>query len=232
MVPEFDPALRLAPHLLRDFWFLSHVGPDAVHELIQQYGPTSAYDRDKLYKGYRRIVEIFEDKFRNTGGPVYEHPVGVMLILMIALGVRNVDMLLAALFHDVLEDHRRSKNRWDRAWLEGETNKRVTSIVFTLTKRVESATLSAEQIEVLYRSTLMKAGPSEVLVKLADWFYNLATPWKFDTMYLTEKVFQTMHFYVPLAKAHGTPAHRLMAKYLSDQASFLNQKFDLKIPMS
>jgi (p)ppGpp synthase/HD superfamily hydrolase len=231
MGPEFDPALQLAPQIKNLFWFLrtGHFEPEQVKEWIEAYGPRSREHKDRLFKAYETIVIIFAGATRKSGGPASDHPVAVMLILMIALGVKDVDILCAALFHDVIEDYRRGKNGWSRMRVEQTFNAVVARYVWGLSKKEISPLHSKFQVEQLYREFMMKAEAAIVLIKLADWLHNLVTPWKTDQRHLTFKVLETIYFYLVLARRHSSPLHRLLFRWLSHQANFLNEKYDLGI---
>lgn len=227
---EADPALQLAPDLMRYFWFLriGHYTSDMLDEWLGWYD-ISANDKRILLSDHQEILKTFGDQIRRSGAPSVDHPISVMLILLIALKVTKLVMLRSAQYHDVLEDFRRGKNAWTRERLKRMAGEDVMRSVSRLTKRARSATLSKEQVEELYRSTMMGASADEVLLKSADWFHNLATPWNLDHGHLTAKAYQTIYFYIPLVKRHKTRAHREMARYLSIQAKHMIEFYKLDV---
>jgi (p)ppGpp synthase/HD superfamily hydrolase len=122
-----------------------------------------------------RIADAFQfaeaahrDQTRDEGTPFISHPVAVAVILWQELGCRDVDVLLAALTHDVLEDC-----DWlDAVVLASVIGERATDMVTHVTKRRvpegEKAARDQRYLEAL------RELPSESrLLKLADRIHNL-----------------------------------------------------------
>lgn len=232
---EPDPSLQLAPELLPIFWFLriGHYTSDKLDELLTWHG-IPENDKEILLSDYQEILRTFGDQTRRSGAPSVDHPVAAMLILLIVFKVTKLSMLRAALYHDVLEDFRRRKdvgdNVWTRKRLERVAGKEVVKIVSRLTKRVESPKLSKEQVQELYREQMVGASAEELLVKDADWFHNLATPWKIDDKgHLVAKAYETVNHFIPLTRYKKTAKHRQMAKYLSIQTKHIIDIFGLDV---
>jgi len=61
-------------------------------------------DARRLEYAYQFAAEAHRSQVRDEGTPFIDHPVAVAEILWGELGCRDIDMLVAALLHDVLED--------------------------------------------------------------------------------------------------------------------------------
>ncbi|MEZ4524095.1 MAG: HD domain-containing protein [Thermomicrobiales bacterium] len=61
-------------------------------------------DAERVERAYRFARAAHNGQLRDEGTPFIEHPVRVAEILWQELGVRNADLIVAALNHDVIED--------------------------------------------------------------------------------------------------------------------------------
>jgi len=104
---------------------------------------------------------------KGSGVPYISHPMSVMLI---AASVTNdEDVLLAALFHDILED---VPENYSRAEMEDEFGPRVVEIVEGVTK--DSSLPSWQERADAYLEQLSHGSEESVIVAAADKFHNLS----------------------------------------------------------
>ena len=87
-------------------------------------------DAERLVAAYRFAAAAHAEHTRDEGTPFIDHPVAVATILSEELGCHDVDILIAALNHDVLEDC----PSLSRATVAGAIGERATSLVADVTK--------------------------------------------------------------------------------------------------
>lgn len=145
---------------------------------------------DRLWRGRIEFAYDFaKDLYRQvpprkSGGEFFEHPRAAAIILLDECGIRDPRLIIAALFHDVVEDTvafgyyegvtYSDGVRVARGRLEPLFGKKVTDIVIAMTKpKVDGKqVLNREQALDLYFRHL-KANPDALLVKMADRLHNL-----------------------------------------------------------
>lgn len=128
----------------------------------------SPEDAARFETAYRFAAAAHDGQTRDEGTPYIEHPVRVARILWEELGVRDLDILIAALNHDVLEDC---------DWLEAEVlngalGERATGIVEEVTKPQVPEAQKAER-DRNYFDRLRDISTEARLLKLADRVDNL-----------------------------------------------------------
>ncbi len=105
-------------------------------------------------------------QFRRDGvTPYVEHPRAVMRILRDELGVKDPEVLVAALLHDTIED-----TNTDYDDVEGRFGRRVAEMVSSLTK---DKRLPEARRERDYFARLARAPLGAKLCKVADTLHNL-----------------------------------------------------------
>jgi GTP pyrophosphokinase len=105
---------------------------------------------------------------RDEGTPYIDHPVAVAAILWNELGCRDVDVLLAALMHDVLEDC----DEISADTLGGVIGERALGLVQQVTKPTVAPACKPER-DRLYMDRIRDAAADVRLLKLADRIHNL-----------------------------------------------------------
>lgn len=128
----------------------------------------SARPSDRLMRGIAIASRAHDGHYRKGSGvPYISHPMSVMLI---AASVTNdEDVLLAALFHDILED---VPENYSRAEMEDEFGPRVVEIVEGVTK--DSSLPSWQERADAYLEQLSHGSEESVIVAAADKFHNLS----------------------------------------------------------
>lgn len=123
---------------------------------------------DRLMRGVATASRAHDGHYRKGSGvPYISHPIAVMLI---AASVTNdEDVLLAALFHDILED---VPENYSRTEMEDEFGRRVVEIVEGVTK--DSSLPSWQERADAYLEQLSRGSEESVIVAAADKFHNLS----------------------------------------------------------
>ena len=123
---------------------------------------------DRLMRGIAIASRAHDGHYRKGSGvPYISHPMAVMLI---AASVTNdEDVLLAALFHDILED---VPENYSRAEMEDEFGPRVVEIVEGVTK--DSSLPSWQERADAYLEQLSRGSAESIIVAAADKFHNLS----------------------------------------------------------
>ncbi|KAA9269938.1 bifunctional (p)ppGpp synthetase/guanosine-3',5'-bis(diphosphate) 3'-pyrophosphohydrolase [Corynebacterium amycolatum] len=122
----------------------------------------------RLMRGIATASRAHDGHYRKGSGvPYISHPMAVMLI---AASVTNdEDVLLAALFHDILED---VPENYSRAEMEDEFGPRVVEIVEGVTK--DSSLPSWQERADAYLEQLSRGSAESIIVAAADKFHNLS----------------------------------------------------------
>lgn len=123
-------------------------------------------DLRRLLRAHSFAARQHAGQMRQDGRTPYAaHPARVMTILAVVFGVRDVDLLAAAVLHDVIED-----TTADRDDLAEQFGERVAELVAALSK---DKRLPEAERERRYLESLV-AAPLEVqLCKLGDVYDNL-----------------------------------------------------------
>ncbi|AIN81933.1 MULTISPECIES: HD domain-containing protein [Corynebacterium] len=123
---------------------------------------------ERLMRGIATASRAHDGHYRKGSGvPYISHPMAVMLI---AASVTNdEDVLLAALFHDILED---VPENYSRAEMEDEFGPRVVEIVEGVTK--DSSLPSWQERADAYLEQLSRGSAESIIVAAADKFHNLS----------------------------------------------------------
>jgi GTP pyrophosphokinase len=144
---------------------------------------------------------------RDEGTPYIDHPVAVAVILWGELGCRDVDLLLAALMHDILEDC----DEISADTLGGVIGDRALHLVQQVTKpRVPAACKTQRDREYMDR---IRAADTDVrLLKLADRIHNLrSVPLGPDRAKARRYLDVSREEFYPLALATNITAATLVA---------------------
>lgn len=123
---------------------------------------------DRLMRGIATASRAHDGHYRKGSGvPYISHPMSVMLIA--ASVTHDEDVLLAALFHDILED---VPENYSRAEMKDEFGLRVVEIVEGVTKN--SSLPSWQERADAYLEQLSRGSAKSIIVAAADKFHNLS----------------------------------------------------------
>ncbi|MGP3979328.1 HD domain-containing protein [Streptomyces sp. 8N114] len=155
-------------------------------------------DLASLDEAVEFAVRWHADQTRPAGEPYVEHLLEVVCVLVEAVGTTDIDVLRAAVLHDVVED--------TECLLENVRERfgdRVAVLVDWVTKPVPSEGQTGEEARAAYLTRLRTAPPDALLVKLADRLSNVQ---RLDTHPRPEKrrsyYLETVHSIVPLTQSH------------------------------
>ena len=138
------------------------------------------------------------DQTRPAGEPYLEHLLEATRVLVEAIGVTDVDVLRAAVLHDVVED---TDSTLDE--VRERFGDRVATLVDWVTKPPRPDGRSREEARAAYLDRLRGAPDDAILVKLADRLSNVQ---RLDTHPRPEKrrsyYDETVRSILPLAERH------------------------------
>lgn len=143
-------------------------------------------------------VRWHADQTRPAGEPYVEHLLEVVCVLIEAVGTTDMDVLRAAVLHDVVEDTKCSLGE-----VRERFGDRVAVLVDWVTKTAPSEGQTGEEARAAYLARLQGAPADALLVKLADRLSNVQ---RLDTHPRPEKrrsyYQETVRSIIPLAESH------------------------------
>lgn len=157
---------------------------------------------DMRYKSVELAYGIAKDEFRGTrrdGGQRYfEHLRAVALILIDYLEIRDHELIIAALLHDILED----VPEWTTARIRNLFGARVAFIVSSASEPKVEEFGSKEEAERIFHDRFRFANRDFFLVKLSDRLHNLVTLGDRPRDKQIAKIAETEEHYLPQARKH------------------------------
>lgn len=164
---------------------------------------------DPRYKAIERAYNTAKDAFREVkreGGERYfEHLRAVTLILIDHLRVKDYELIIAALLHDIVEDI----PSWTVERVREEFGERVALLVQYLTKPGEKEYPTKEEQEYVYHRRFHTAPRDFFLIKLADRLHNLLTLAVCSVEKQKRKIEETRRYYLPHAEMHFILVHEI-----------------------
>jgi (p)ppGpp synthase/HD superfamily hydrolase len=145
-----------------------HTSPPIPPELALIQAAVMPEDAERLDNAFRFAAAAHAGQTRDEGTPFIEHPVRVAAILWGELGCRDVDVLVAALNHDVVED----SELVDAALVASAFGERVAALVLDVTKE-EAAAHDRAARDRAYLDRLPRLSLDSRMLKLADRIDNL-----------------------------------------------------------
>lgn len=173
-----------------------------LNKKISEYNADADYEIIK--KAYEVASRAHKDQLRKSGEPYILHPLSVALIL--AELQLDVESIVAAILHDVVEDTEMSNEQ-----VESEFSKEIATLVEGVTKLTSityrtATTVDKEEIQAENYRRMFLAMSNDIrviLIKLADRLHNMRTL-KFmpaDRQKAIAK--ETLDIYAPLANRLG-----------------------------
>jgi GTP pyrophosphokinase len=164
---------------------------------VRAYNPQA--DEDKLWFGFRFAMAAHEGQLRRSGQPYFVHALTVASILA---DLRlDVDTLIAAMVHDVVED-----TDYELDDIRQRFGKDVAHMVDGVTKisGIRAVTAEARKAETYRKLVLAIAqDPRTVLIKLADRLHNMRTISFLPPDRQLDIAQETIDVYAPLANRFG-----------------------------
>ena len=147
---------------------LPYHAPETPVQVALMIAALSVDDGGRIEFAYRFAAAAHDGQTRDEGTPFIEHPVRVARILWEEFGSRDVDVVVAALNHDVLEDC---------DWLNAEVlnsalGEVATALIEHVTKEYVPQDKKAAR-DRAYLDRLWEIPPQAQLLKLADRLDNL-----------------------------------------------------------
>ncbi len=170
---------------------------ESLWQEVHRYNPQA--DEDKLWFGFRFAKSAHEGQLRKSGEPFFTHALTVASIL--AELRLDVDTLIAAMVHDVVED-----TDYEMEDIKQRFGKDVALMVDGVTKisGIRMVNKEARKAETYRKLVLAIAqDPRTVLIKLADRLHNMRTLGFLAEDRQQDIAQETMDVYVPLANRFG-----------------------------
>lgn len=182
-------------------------------------------DIEKLDYAYEMAKYGHRSQFRESGARYFEHVRATALILVDELGVTDVDIIIAALLHDMLEDNFLLTP--DR--IKVTFGERVAMLVSMLTKpkKGDPRFTSNHERHQWYFERIKSTNPEVKLIKLADRLQNMRTLNSCPSEKQIAKINETKEVYLPLiadiAKEYPKKASYLLAQLEDALAELINK---------
>ena len=172
----------------------------------RKFSPYSKEHR-KIELAYDDAERAFRDKLRDSGERYFQHIVSVAIIVLDYLRICDVDSIVAALLHDIVED-----TDWMLDEIARKYGDNVANLLFFLTKpRKEEFGGSKELRDHLYHERFRMAPREFFFIKLSDRLHNLLTLWDCDEEKFERKVRETELYYLYYAERECILIHELEA---------------------
>jgi len=169
---------------------------------------TSKKESEKFKKafwfGYRGHHELSLRPYRRSGAHSFSHPINVVKMLL-NLGINNIDVLIAALLHDIVED-----TEYTLDDVRNEFGAKIGHIVSALTNyKQEIDNRSVKYFHKIIVDTYRNKTLSILLIKLCDRFDNLLD---MEILPTKTRKFNESQFYIPMFSQLGLFDHRFQAE--------------------
>lgn len=178
-------------------------------------------DIEKLDYAYDMAKYGHQNQFRESGERYFEHVRATAIILADELGITDVDIIIAALLHDMLEDSfLLTPNR-----IKITFGERVATLVYSLTKpkRGDPRFTSDHERHSWYFDQLRASSMETKLIKLADRLHNMRTLGVCSLEKQKRKIAETKEVYFPFVED--------VAKEYPDKASYLSVQLNAALKM-
>ena len=188
---------------------------DDLMKSVRIYNPE---ELDKVQRAYEFASKCHSGQFRKSGEPYIIHPVAVDCYLADFHADR--DTLCAGLLHDVIEDCNVSKEE-----IAERFNEKTAELVDGVTNLTQVNLTRAERDYANIRKIILGATREAriPIIKVADRYHNMQTLEYKEFERRIAKSYETMKFYVPMARYFGIEQMRreledLSFKYLNEEA--------------
>ncbi len=174
--------------------------------VVSQYFPPDDERYLRIQSAYQLAKNEFRGKYREGGERYFEHLRAVAIIVMVHLRIRDPDLIITALLHDLPEDI----EGWSYEKIKGIYGSNVASLIWYVTKpKLEEFGGDKKARDRRYHENLMHALRGSIIVKLADRLHNLLTQWDTTEEKRQRKIAETQDFYLTLAEKETILIHEL-----------------------
>ncbi|QSH39391.1 HD domain-containing protein [Candidatus Kaiserbacteria bacterium] len=168
--------------------------------------PTLDYRYKLIEEAYADAKDAFRGKKRESGERYFEHLRAVALILMEYLRIKDHELIIVALLHDIVEDC----PDWTIDRVAVKYGERVALLVEWMSKpSVEEFDGDKNERNQMYHGRFESAPREFFLIKLSDRLHNLITMWKCTKDKKRRKIAETKEHYLPYAEKHLILLHEL-----------------------
>ncbi len=168
--------------------------------------PTLDWRHTLIIQAYDDAKDAFRGKFRDDQETRYfEHIRAVTLILLHYLRIKNHELIIAGLLHDIVEDI----PEWTVERVRRKYGDRVALLVEYLTKPSKKDYPDREERELVYHTRFESAPRDFFIIKLADRLHNLLTLYACTPEKRRRKIEETRRYYLPHAWKHLILMHEI-----------------------
>lgn len=186
--------------------FLEHAGNrDAFFRRIKELYPSTDERYRRISHAYNTAKDTFRHVIREDGERYFEHLRAVALILIVYLRVRDADLIVAALLHDIVEDC----PQWPNERVRAEFGEHVADLLGWLSKPSKIEYPEKADRDRIYHARLALAPREVLIIKLADRLHNMLTLSACDAEKRRRKIEETQRYYLPLAEREILLIHEL-----------------------
>ena len=184
----------------------NHKDRESFMSIVLRYYPPDDERFKRIEKAYHIAKNEFRDKRRDDGERYFEHLRSVALILMVYLRIRDTDVIIAALLHDIVEDI----PGWNYDRVRDIFGTNVATLIWYVTKpKVEEFGGDKRERDRRYHENFLHAPRKAIIIKLADRLHNLLTLWNGDPEKRKRKIQETQDFYLALAERECVLIHEI-----------------------
>lgn len=177
--------------------FLEHAGNrEAFFRRIKELYPPTDERYRSIENAYITAKRTFRHVIREDGDRYFEHLRAVALILIVYLRVKDPDLIVAALLHDIVEDC----PQWPNERVRAEFGDRVADLLGWLSKPSKAEYPEKVDRDRVYHARLAQAPRDVLIIKLADRLHNMLTLSACDPEKRQRKLEETRRYYLPLAE--------------------------------
>lgn len=193
--------------ILEKMTFLSGTeNRETFFKRVGELFPTLDPRYQAIEKAYNASKDAFRDEKREGGDRYFEHLRAVALILIVHLRIKDHQIIIAALLHDIVEDI----PSWDIIRVKAEFGHEIALLVEWLTKPpISKFNESKEDRDGFYHKRFESAPREFFLIKLADRLHNLITLHSCPPEKIIRKIEETKRYYLPYAEKHCILIHEL-----------------------
>ncbi|HEY7082123.1 MAG TPA: HD domain-containing protein [Nitrososphaeraceae archaeon] len=183
-------------------WNINEFTKSGFSTLLKPY-ENSLIDLTKVTKAFSLAMKAHAGQYRNSGKiePHINHSLRVALILTEEIKLFDVDLICAALLHDILEK-KLSKQADSKGLLRSEFGDDIYNTVSTVTRPVlHDSDQSKEDILEKYFQDIAKGSKSVRYIKLADRLDNIRSLKNtFHKYQMNKYKEETLKYLVPIAE--------------------------------
>lgn len=159
-----------------------------------------------IEKAYDQAKKAFAGTERESGERYFEHLRAVTIIIIDYLRIRDHEIIIAGLEHDIVED----VLDWTIERVEKEFGTRVALLVEWLTKPpLSDFGGSKEKRNDYYYKKISQAPRDFWLIKLPDRLHNLITLWDCSEEKRKRKIEETKRYFLPVAEREIILIHEM-----------------------